>query len=82
MYLYPKYILNISYFIIGAGHIHGTLWLDLEKLSQVIDTTNPEGREAMDESVKDQIPEEYTDPKYLEELFDRIKEDNIGSHRL
>ena len=34
----------------------------------------------MDESVKDQLPEEYTDPKYLEELFDRIKEDNIGLH--
>ena len=34
----------------------------------------------MDESVKDQMPEEYTDPKYLEELFDRIKEDNIGLH--
>ena len=65
-------IRNILYFISGAGHIHGTLWLDLEKLSQVIDTSNPEGREAMDESVKDQIPEEYTDPKYLEELFDRI----------
>ena len=50
-------IRNISNLIvsIGAGHIHGTLWLDLEKLSQVIDTTNPEGREAMDESVKDQL---------------------------
>ena len=64
----------------GAGHIHGTLWLNLEELSSVMDTSNPEGREAMDESVKDKKTDENTDPKHLEELFDRIKEENVGLH--
>ena len=64
----------------GAGHIHGTLWLNLEELSSVMDTSNPEGREAMDESVKDKKPDGDTDPKYLGDLFDRIKEENVGLH--
>ena len=71
------YNYRVEFQLRGAGHIHGTLWLDLEKLSRVMDTSNPEGREAMDETVED-TEEGERDPKHFERVFESVKEENIG----
>ena len=61
----------------GAGHLHGTLWLDLDKLSKVINTANPEDREAMDESHVDKEDADIIAGR-LEGIFDKIKQEKLG----
>ena len=50
--------------------MHGTLWLDLDKLSKVISTDNPEDREAMDDSHVDKEDADNI-PGRLEGIFDK-----------
>ena len=72
------YNYRVEFQLRGAGHIHGTLWLDLDKLSRVMDTSNPEGREAMDEAVEETY-EGTKDPEHdLERIFESVKDENIG----
>ncbi len=73
--LYYNY--RVEFQLRGAGHIHGTLWLDLEKLSKVIDIGNPEGREAMDEE-EDDKEDRNSNPNKLQEIFDKIKDEKLG----
>ena len=62
------YNYRVEFQLRGAGHIHGCLWLDLEQLSQVLNTENPEDREAMDENAdREKNPE--NDPKMLQKLL-------------
>ena len=71
------YNYRVEFQLRGAGHIHGCLWLDLEQLSQVLNTENPEDREAMDENAdREKNPE--NDPKMLQKIFDQIKAENVG----
>ncbi len=71
------YNYRVEFQMRGAGHIHGTLWLDIEKLSNVINIDNPEDREAMDDEQVDK-KDSRNDSNRLQEIFDQIKEEKLG----
>jgi hypothetical protein len=61
----------------GAGHIHGTLWLDLE-LSKIVMNNSPEEREAMDVNDKDVLETGEYDGKRLQKVLERVKNEEVG----
>merc|ERR1712082_412301 len=73
------YNYRVEFQLRGAGHIHGTLWLDLEKLSKVINIENPVSREAMDEEEEDGEHSNNNSNK-LQEIFDKIKDEKLGEY--
>ena len=62
----------------GAGHIHGTLWLDLEELSKIVMNNSPEEREAMDVNDKDVLETGEYDRKRLQKVLERVKNEEVG----
>ena len=64
----------------GAGHIHGTLWLDLEELSKIVMNNSPEEREAMDVNEKDVLETGEYDRQRLQKVLERVKNEEVGIH--
>ena len=71
------YNYRVEFQMRGAGHIHGVLWLDLDQLSRLNKDNDPELRDAMDDNEIDQI-DPKCDPKQLANIFDRLKNDEVG----
>ena len=62
------YNYRVEFQLRGAGHIHGCLWLDLDKLSLIKCKNDPEEREAMDECEIDEPCKD--DPDKFTRIFD------------
>ena len=71
------YNYRVEFQLRGAGHIHGCLWLDLEKLGLIKCDNDPEEREAMDEREIDEPCED--DPTKFSRIFDKLKNSELGA---